>query len=93
VFQPDKMTRPGKSLIFHIRATRILKVSFNEESKVSTPSFYSSRNTSTRGCKYTSILFPGIYLPGMIMDRINEVCFIHIHGGRLHGIKNTGQIL
>jgi len=80
MFQPDNMPRPGKSLIVHIKAARSLKVSFNDESKVSTPLFHGSRNSSIRGCKNTSMLFLGDLLPGMIIDRMKEVCFIHIQG-------------
>ena len=39
------------------------------------------------------MFIPGAFSPGMIMDRMIEDCFIQSHGGRLYGIKSTGQVL
>uniref|UniRef100_A0A0V0GM53 Putative ovule protein n=1 Tax=Solanum chacoense TaxID=4108 RepID=A0A0V0GM53_SOLCH len=51
VFYPDKLPSLGKSLIVHIKAARILNVSFFEESNVCTPSYHNSLNSWIRGCK------------------------------------------
>jgi hypothetical protein len=59
-----------------------LKYSLEEASNVCTPS-HNSKRTLIKGCKYTSISFSGDFGPGMIIDKIKDVCFMQIHGGRL----------
>ena len=93
VFQPDKIPSPKKSLIVHIRAARILNISFFDESKVCIALLHNSFNSLISGCKYTPMLFPTIRGPGMIIDRIEFGCFMHNQGGRLYGTKITCQIL
>jgi len=60
----------------------ISNTSFPYELKVLKLMFHISFNSSIDGCKYTLILFPGVHFPRMIMDKMNELCFIHIQGGR-----------
>ena len=93
VFHPNKVPRLEKSLMVHNIAACISNTSLPYESKVLIPVFHNSFNSSISGCKYTSISFPGARFPGMIMERMNELCSIHIQGGRLYGISTTGQIL
>ncbi|KAJ0600329.1 hypothetical protein HanIR_Chr03g0115351 [Helianthus annuus] len=70
-----------------------MKYCFVEASNVLTPSSHNSFNSLIKGCIYTSILFPGLLGPGMIKERIKFGCFITNHGGKLYGIRKTGQIL
>jgi len=42
---------------------------------------------------YTSRFILGPFGPGISNESIKLGCFIHIHGGRLYGIKITGQVL
>jgi len=93
VFHPDKIPRLGKSLMVHNIAACISNTSLPYESKVLILVFHSSFNSSISGYKYTSISFPGARFPGMIMERMNELCSIHIQGGRLYGMSTIGQIL
>ena len=58
-----------------------------------TPTSHNSFNSSTGGCKYTSILFSSEVGPRTNNDSMKEDLFMHIHGGRLHGIKMIGHVL
>ena len=49
--------------------------------------------SSTKGWRYTSISIPGPFGPGISKDNKRLDCFMHIHGGRLYGIKITGHML
>jgi len=60
-------------------------------SHVSTPSDHNNFNSSIKGCKYTSILLFGLLGPGMTQFRNIYGLVIHISGGRLYGVINTGQ--
>jgi len=83
VFYPNKVPRPRKSLMVYNIAACISNTSLPSESKVLIPVLHSSFNSSINGYKYTSISFPGARFPGMIMERMNELCSIHIQGRRL----------
>ena len=39
------------------------------------------------------MLFLGPFSPGMIIDKMNDVDFIHNQGGKLYGINITSQTL
>ena len=69
------------------------KLCFFEASYVSTPLSHNSFNSSINGCKYTSISFPRAFGLGISKDNIKNDCFIHIQGGKLHGIRIIGHML
>ena len=77
----------------HIIAACIQKICFVEASYVSTPTSHNSFNSSINGCKYISMSFPGAVGPGIRSDNMKNVCFIHIQGCKLYGIRTTGHML
>ena len=77
----------------HNIATRIQKFCFVKVSYVSTLTSHNSFNLSINGCKYISMSFPGVVGPGISSDNMKNVCFIHIQGDKLYGIRTTGHML
>ena len=77
----------------HNIVVRIQKFCFVEASYVSAPTSHNSFNSSINGCKYISMSFPGAVGPGIRSDNMKNVCFIHIQGGKLYGIRTTGHML
>ena len=75
-------------MVYNITAC-IQKFCFVETSYVSTPTSHKQFNSSTNGCKYMSMSFPGAVGPGISSDNMKNVHFIHIHGGKLYGIRTT----
>ena len=59
VFQPEISPYVGKSFMVHNNASCIWNDCLEDTTNVSTPTSYNSFNSSTRGCKYTSISFSG----------------------------------
>jgi len=74
-------------------AACISNTSFLYETKVLVLVLYKSLNSSINGYKYTSISFLGAHFLGMLMERMNELCFVHIQEGRLYGMSTTDKIL
>ena len=77
----------------HNNAAYIWNDFLEDTSNVSTSTSHNSFSSSTRGCKYMSISFPSEVGPGINNDSIKEDLFMHIHGGRLYGIKMIGHVL
>ena len=73
----------------HNSAACIWNDFLEDTSNVFTPTSHNSFS-STMGYKYTSISFSGNVGPGINNDGMKEDLFMHIHGGRLYGIKMTG---
>ena len=77
----------------HNIAARIQKFCFVEASYVSAQTSHNSFNSSINGCKYISMSFPGAVGPGIRSNNMKNVCFIHIQGGKVYGIRTTGHML
>ena len=77
----------------HNNAACIWNDFLEDKSNVFTPTSHNSFSSSTRDCKYTSILFPSEIGPGINNDSMKENLFMHIHWGRFYEIKMTGQVL
>ena len=93
VLQPEMLAYAGKSFMVHINAARNWNPVLEDASNDSTPTSHSSLNSSTKGCRYTSIAIPGEVGPGITSDKIKEDLFLHIQGGRLYGTNTTGHVL
>ena len=93
VLQPEISPYAGKSFMVHNNAACIWNDFLEDKSNVFTPTSHNSFSSSTKGCKYTSILFLSEVGPGINNDSMKEDLFMHIHGGRLHGIKMIGHAL
>ena len=65
----------------HNNATCIWNDFLEDTSNVSTPTSHNSFSSSTRGCKYTSISFPGEVSPGINNDSMKKRLF-HAHPWR-----------
>ena len=77
----------------HISVARNWNLVLKDASNDSTPTSHNSFNSSTKGCKYTSIAIPGEVGPGITSDKIKEDLFMHIQGERLYETKTTGHVL
>ena len=82
----------GKSFMVHISATRNWNLVLEDASNDSTLTSHSSLNSSTKGCKYTSIAIPGEVGPRITSDKIKEDLFMHIQGER-YRTKKTSHVL
>ena len=82
-----------KSFMVHISVAHKWNLVLEDASNDSTPTSYSSLNSSTNGCRYTSIAIPGEVGLGITSDKIKEDLFIHIQGGRLYGTNTTSHVL
>ena len=91
VFQLEISPCVGNSFMVHNNVACIWIDFLEDTSNVFTLTSYNSFSSSTRGCKYTSISFPGEVGPRINNDSMKEDLFMHIHGGRLYGIKMTGH--
>ena len=91
VLQLDTSAYAGKSFMIHNNAACIWNDFLEDTSNVFTPTSYNSFNSSTRSCKYISISFSGEVGQGINNHSMKEDLFIHIHGGRLYGIKMTAM--
>ena len=76
----------------HNNAACIWNDFLEDTSNVSTPTSHNSFNSSTKGCKYMSMSFPGEVGPGINNASMKEDLFMHIRGRRLYGIKMTGHV-
>ena len=83
----------GKSFMVHISAACNWNLVLKDASNDSTPTFHNSLNSSTKGCRYTSIAIPGEVGLGITSDKIKADLFMHIQGRRLYGTKTTGHVL
>src|SRR3954468_18043322 len=91
VLHPESIPYDGKSLIVHIKAARMSKKFFLATSYVLKPTCHSDFSSSIKGCRYTSIFIPGLLSPGIKAVRNMTSLLMHIFGGRLYGVKMTGQ--
>ena len=93
MLQLERIAYARKSLMIHNIAARIQKFCFVEASYVSTPTSHKSFNSSINGCKHMPMSFPSAVGPGISSDNMKNVCFIHIQGGKLYGIRTTDHML
>jgi len=91
---PNRLLRTGQSLMVTNNNARRLKSSCLYSSHIRTPSSRHSKNSSsTNGLKYTSMLFPGCFGPGISIGIMMNFRLMHSHGGRLYMHRVTGQVL
>ena len=77
----------------HISAAHKWNLVLEDALNDSTPTSHNSLNSSTKGCRYTSIAIPGEVGLGITSDKIKEDLFMHIQGGRLYGTNTTDHVL
>jgi hypothetical protein len=71
-----------------------LKFSYRYSSHIRTPSScHSNNSSSTNDLRYTSMLLPGCFRPGISTGIMMNFRSMQSHGGRLYIHRVTGQVL